>query len=394
MVNNRFISVPNYGDLFYYHTYLFYDEPLIFSCVTKTHDYFFVSAVSPKVGSDFSWLAVPISSGRLFKIEKNEIEIREAFTSPESILLRLDVCGEVTSIDTISVDSLTEDLLPEPGEFLDFSGANELLVSTDTPIEQSQVEMRDVIEISLEPDNRHISEIPCNQLGDLLNNIQQLFFAIAYKEGGLSGPIPRKIKESCTLCVSGMFAASVGVRLKSNDLSDIFGETSLTSTLKDFNALFNVVNDREALKVFLATQNPRVAVKYRTFIQTLISNNIGVKINNASPNGTSFSKHFSTKELVANLKLINSEIEEIVEDKIYYGTLVGINVERNTFEFITTDNENIKGILSNPIKGETFSIPQTVEANIEIRVGTDSVTKEEKLVYTLLGITPIVPEME
>lgn len=393
-MNSLFINTPNFGDLFYYHTYLFYDEPLIFSCLTRTHDYFFVSAIPPKDDSDFSWLAVPISSGRLFKLEKNEIEIREAFTSPESLLLRFDVRGTTTSIDTISVDLLTDDLLPEPGELLDFSGANELPAPTDTPMEQSQVEMRDVIEISLEPDDRHISEIPCNQLGDVLNNIQQLFFAIAYKEGGLSGPIPRKIKDSCTLCVSGMFAASVGVRLKSSDLSDLFGETPLTSTLKDFNTLFNVVSDRDALKEFLATQNPRVAIKYRTLIRTLISNNIGIKINNASPNRTSFSKHFSTKELVANLSLINSEIEEIVENRVYYGTLVGINVERNTFEFITTDNENIKGILSEPIKDEIFSVPQTIEANIEIRVGTDSVTKEEKLVYTLLSITPIVSETE
>lgn len=69
--------------------------------------------------------------------------------------------------------------------------------------------------------------------------------------------------------------------------------------------------------------------------------------------------------------------------------MVGINVERNTFEFISTDNESIKGVLSASISGDVFSVPQTVEAKIEITVGTDSMTKEERLLYTLLVLSPL-----
>ena len=187
-----------------------------------------------------------------------------------------------------------------------------------------------------------------------------------------------------------MFAASVGIRLKSNELCDLYKNTPLTETLQDFNRLFMVAGNKEQLREFLATQNPRVAVRYRRLLRSLLSNKTGIKINNASPNNCVFTKHFSTKELAVNLNFIDSEIEEMVEQTTVYGQLVGANVERCSFEFITTDNENIKGQIASALSSNVFSVPQNVEADLEIRIGTDSMTREEKLLYTLTAIRPIV----
>lgn len=273
---------------------------------------------------------------------------------------------------------------------LDFTEGMEILPSTESPAVQASQEMRDIIEISLEKDDTHITEISCVALGDMLNNVQQLIYALAFKEGGLRGTIPKKIKEECSLCATGMFAASVGIRLKSNELCDLYKNTPLTETLQDFNRLFMVAGNKEQLREFLATQNPRVAVRYRRLLRSLLSNKTGIKINNASPNNCVFTKHFSTKELSANLNFIDSEIEEMVEQTTVYGQLVGANVERCSFEFITTDNENIKGQIASALSSNIFSVPQNVEADLEIRIGTDSMTREEKLLYTLTAIRPIV----
>ena len=91
-----------------------------------------------------------------------------------------------------------------------------------------------------------------------------------------------------------------------------------------------------------------------------------------------------------NLDFIDSEIEEMVEHVTLYGRLVGANVERCSFEFITTDNEKIKGEIATSLISSVFSIPQSVEADFEIRIGTDSMTREEKLLYTLIAIKPTV----
>jgi len=388
-MNKLFASVPNIGELYYYHTYLFYDEPQLFSCVTRTQQFYFFTTI-PNESAENSWLAVPISTGKLSLLEKNALEIRNAFLEPESILWKIDYNDQQYASFLYLPASLTDELLPEAGELLDYSAGQELLPSAEAPSEQSQREMRDVIELSLEKDDQHISELPCTVLSEVLNNIQQLVYAIGYKDGGLSGPIPRRIREDNTLSVAGMFAASVGIRLKSNELSDIFGETPLTKSLADLNILLNCMDDKQAIRDYISTHNPRVAVKYRTFLKSLVKNNTGFKINNASPNRSSYSRSFTTRQLAASLDLINSEINEIVEYKTIYGRIVGINVENDTFDFITTDDERIRGGLSEAMKGSVFAVPQVVEADVEIRIGTDSFTQEEKLVYSLISIKPIV----
>lgn len=391
-MSRLFAEIPYYGSLHYHHTYLFYDEPLVFSCINETFQLFFVLAIPKSDDNEMEWLLAPISQGKLLRLEKNSAEIREVFTNPESFVWRMILRNEEYSMHRINVADLTDDLLPERGEFLDYNDNQELMPSENVPSEQARREMRDILEISLERDDTHISEIPCSALGDLLNSVQQLMYAIGYKEGGLRGQIPKKVKDDCKLCVSGMFAASVGVRLKSDEFCDIQFETSLTSALQDFNRLFEVASDKETLRAFLAKQNPRVAIRYRALIRTLLQNKVGIGINDASPNNLTFSRHFSTEELAKNLEYVNSEIDEMVETETMIGRLVGINVERDTFEFITGDEENIKGILSEDLRGKTFSVPKMVEASFEISVGADSLTREEKLVYKLMSIKDFIAE--
>ena len=389
-MNNLFASLPYIGDLFYHHIYLFYEEPQIFSCITKSMQLYFAVAIPSENDEDSAWLLAPISSGKVLKAEKNAIEIRDLLLNPESLLFKIEEIQNEFSIAAINPETLTEDLQPEAGELLDFAAGMEILPSAEAPIMQANQEMRDIIEISLEKDDTHITEISCVALGDMLNNVQQLIYALAFKDGGLRGAIPKKVKDDCYLCATGMFAASVGILLKSRELCDLYKETPLTQTLQDFNRLFMVAGNKEQLREFLSTQNPRVAVRYRTLLRSLLSNKTGIKINNASPNNSVFSKHFSTKELSVNLDFIDSEIEEMVEHVTVYGRLVGANVERCSFEFITTDKEKIKGEIAASLISSVFSVPQSVEADFEIRIGTDSMTREEKLLYTLTAIRPTV----
>lgn len=215
-------------------------------------------------------------------------------------------------------------------------------------------------------------------------------YALAYKNGGIRGAIPQKIKEDCQLSMTGMFAASVGIRLKSDELCDMYFETPLTATLKELNYLFEIANDKSRLKEFLSGQNPRVAYRFKSLIAALLRGNVGIKLNSASPNNESFTKHYSTKELATSLALIESEIEECVETQSFYGELVGANVERNTFEFVITGNEHIRGAIAPSIRDSVFSIPQTAEAVVEMRIGQDTMTRAEKVLYTLIDIKPIV----
>lgn len=393
-MNDLFLQHPSIGELYYHHTYLYYDEPLIFSCATKAMQYYLVFAVPSAPESNETWLMVPISIGRLTKAERNAIELRRLITEPETVVFQVDRIGTEVMMVTVPFEQLTNDMLPEAGEYLDYLPALELLPPTQTTIAQATNEMRDIIEISLERDDGHTHELPCLTVVDALDNVQQLVYALAYKTGGIRGAIPQRIKENCQLCLTGMFAASVGLRLKSDDLCDMYNETPLTATLKDLNYLFEIAGDKTKLKEFFACQNPRVVYRFKSLITALLRGNVGINLNTASPNNSSFTKHYSTKELAASLVLIESEIEEYVETQSFYGELVGANVDRSTFEFVTTEKEHIRGKIDSSIRDSVFSIPQTAEAVLEMRIGQDTVTRVEKILYTLVDIKPIVPDSE
>lgn len=393
-MNNLFIELPTLGQLFLYHTYLFYDEPLLFSCVSKTFQYYFVIAVPCDIETDNSWIIVPISQGKLNKAEKNAIEIRDLILDPEANVFKVvekPNSGSKAEMTTISLEEITEDFLPQKGTFLDYSPSLELSAPSSPSLDRAKNEMRDIIEISLEKDNSHISELPCTTAAETLNNLQQLIYALAYKDGSIRGTIPQKIKDACSLSLSGMYAASVGFRLKSDELCDLFFETPLTPTIRDLNHLLSIASEKEQLKCFFETHGHRVASKFRTFLGSLVRNKVAFMYSGASPNDTIYSRHFSTQDISKSLALVSAEVEEIVETEVFYGQLVGINVNNNTFEMLTTEKDRIKGSISSSICGQQFSVPNTIEAIIEMRVGQDSMTGEEKIIYTLIQLNEIVP---
>ena len=390
-MSELFLQLPSVGNLYFHHTYLFYDEPLIFSCATNALQYYFVLAIPSSLNQEESWLVAPISTGRLSKAERNTLEIREILENPETLIYLVNRTGDNVSARNISPTELTDDMLPEAGTFLDYQSTLEIVPPTHAPIEQAVQEMRDVIEISLEKDNGHTHELPCLTVVDMMDNVQQLVYALANKDGSIRGPIPQKIRDECSLCLTGMFAASVGVRLKSDDLCDMYKETPLTSTLRELNYLFEIADNKDKLKDFLSTHSPRVAYRFKSLLRSLLKDHVGIKINNASPNNTYFTRHFSTTELAASLALVENEIEEMVEVQSFFGQLVGANVARNTFDFETTGNEHIRGTIAPALRDSTFSVPQTVEISVEMRIGQDTMTRAEKIMYTLVDIKEIVP---
>lgn len=98
---------------------------------------------------------------------------------------------------------------------------------------------------------------------------------------------------------------------------------------------------------------------------------------------------FSTKELSINLNFIDLEIEEMVDQITVYGQLARVYVKLYSFEFIAAENENIKGQIALALSSIIFSVP-SIKEDFEIRISADSMTREEKLLYTLTAINPIV----
>ena len=114
-----FGEIPQVGDLYYYRTYLFYEEPQIFSCVDADGRLYLVLR-EPSAEGTGCWLLVQLSKERLTAAETNEVDIRSLFTSPEGGLWRVIRAGEKFSAETVDAASLSDDVLPAAGMRLDF----------------------------------------------------------------------------------------------------------------------------------------------------------------------------------------------------------------------------------------------------------------------------------
>lgn len=387
-----FGDVQYLGTLFYDEIYLFYDEPQIFSCISKSFSHYILLLLD-SVENEKEWLLSSVSESKLLLAKQNRIEIRKLFTEPDAdFVWRLSSRKGTSQIfsSIIQLSELTDDMLPYENEYLDYDTENKMLPSTqEDPVSISCAERRDVIDISLEYNDFHAREINCNCLGAVLNATQEILYALAYKEGGLKGRTPHYIKENCDLQVTGFFAASFGIRLKSNQLSDLSNNTSLTPHLAELNKLLSISSDKKSLYDFLSQQNPRVLTKYRDLLQTLDSSNCALNYIAASPNNEHLSKHFSTDDISNSLGLLNLKIQEDSKSLEYNGKLVGINTEKNIFVFLSDDLKTIKGILSESLKGQTFQVPQRSKIVVEQKIDSDLIFGEERYTYTLLSINTI-----
>lgn len=92
-------------------TFLYYDEPLLFSAVSENDQLYLVLATTPHEGED-AWLYLPISAERLEDLKNGTIDTHSAFKKAEKPVLRL---VEPDKVEEVAGSSLTDDELPAPG---------------------------------------------------------------------------------------------------------------------------------------------------------------------------------------------------------------------------------------------------------------------------------------
>lgn len=388
-MNEKFAFIDALGELFYHEIYLFYDEPLLFSCMNNALQYYMFERV-PSVKGQERWVAVSISQARLLQLEKNTLEVRDVFVMCETGMAYLITSFEgLFSMETIMSNSLSDDMLPMSGEYLDFDRDDENDIDAlpndgGTPLALAEKERRDVLELSLEMENRHKREISSTALGHILENTQQLVFALANKNGGLRGAIPSEIQEGNTLLVSGVFAASFGIRLKSKDVCSLLGETAVTKTLSELSRLLDGTHNREVLQSVLESNSPRVMIKYRELLQTLLRHKMALRVHYASPNKTVYNRRFAMEDISQYLKVLDTELQQRVVKETLYGNLVSIDNENHKFGFRSAGNDKFKGKLAPSLQGKTFSVTMPGKAVIETQIQFDEITGTERFNHTLI----------
>ncbi len=117
------LNIPDIGKLQIVETYAFYDEPVLFSC-QNTLDRLYIVVAADENDQNETWLYAEVSTERLNLIRSGSIDLHDAFAYTEdgSVFQVRFPYDDLTEpiIESVQSNQISKDMLPLPGECLDF----------------------------------------------------------------------------------------------------------------------------------------------------------------------------------------------------------------------------------------------------------------------------------
>lgn len=117
------LNIPDLGKLEIVETYAFYDEPVLFFCKNTVGHLYLVVAADENDQNE-TWLYAEVSTERLNLIRSGSIDLHDAFADTEDgsvfqVRFPYDNLTEPI-IESVQSNQISKDMLPIPGEYLDF----------------------------------------------------------------------------------------------------------------------------------------------------------------------------------------------------------------------------------------------------------------------------------
>lgn len=389
MMDRERMQIDCLGKIYITEVFEFYDEPVLFSCKNSFGN-IFVTVLLDIDETFKEWLFLPISEARLIKAKKQLIDLYTLFSEPEDNILWkvLERDNErVSHSSLLSSEQLTDDDLPDKGTFIEVDIDDNMLPKLDKLdeiIDITKLERREILDISLEPNYEHAREIECFALTDALIEVQSTIFAIADKDG--KKQTPKYVKEQNTLNVAGCFAASFGIRLKANNLTDITGNSNMQANINILLELLDSKGDKQKFENVIGKIHPKAAIKYKELLETLRKYGISFKAKCAYPNEYINVVHINKAEIEKSLKLYNDEIENIVSTIECNGRLTMVDYGKGKFKLEVDEENTIRGDIDKQIQVDLYKIPTNIIAKLERRIEINQYTKKEEIRYKLMEL--------
>jgi len=376
------MNIDNLGKIYVKDMIIFYDEPLVFSCINE-YGNLFIANNSDDDDEKREWIFLPISEARLIKGLKGNISAYDLFANPEGdfIWKVYEYFDErISNAIQISSSDLTDDYLPDKRAFYEIYDETNLAKYDNEIVEISKKERREVLDLALEPYYSHVHEISCDLFSKILNDVQSTLYYIASKNGDEPS---EKTKSENRLNATLTFAASFGVRLKSDELVDVLGVSKFQENLKLLMELLDSKGDYDKIKAILNVISPKAALKYKKLLKTLLNNEMGLKSYCAFPNNYYSHVSLCKSDIEKSLLIFESEVSSKIRVIEEYGKLVGINVYQRTFDFINNNDERINGTIDSNIDIDEYRLPKYVKVNIEELIEYNDITQKEIFKYKL-----------
>ena len=115
------LNITGLGKLEIVETYVYYDQPVLFSCKSAA-GHLYLGVAADKNDENETWLYVGISAERLNLVRSGAIDLHNAFAKPEDSFLLQEIVpyDDQTQprMEPLQPDQISKDMLPTPGECL------------------------------------------------------------------------------------------------------------------------------------------------------------------------------------------------------------------------------------------------------------------------------------
>ena len=116
------LNITGLGRLEIVETYVYYDQPVLFSCKSLA-GHLYLAVAADENEEHETWLYVGVSAKRLNRIRSGAIDLHDAFAKPEDGFLLQEIIPYDNQtqprLESIQPDQISAEMLPVPGECLD-----------------------------------------------------------------------------------------------------------------------------------------------------------------------------------------------------------------------------------------------------------------------------------
>lgn len=368
----------------------YYDGPKVFACESITGQKYIVNWIDTTSIND-KWFYVPVSGTRYLLILNGKVSLRDCILHSENNMV-LEVRTPKGENDTVEIDyrevsTVVEEELPDPDSYVELEQHESTLPPREEPTVLTAVRSgRDVLDLSLNVSDQHSNEIDAELLGEVLITTQNLAYYIGSNSISSRGPISKDVMKTNKLKASGFFAASFGVRLKSETNQVLFGDTDASGTLERLMELFEATPEEDKFRTVIKGLSNRAIKTYYTLLNKLDNEDTRIRVEWASPNKKYKEAMLDSANIKKAIDILIKETKTEIKQIEVKGILVGVNTESNKFNLLIENDEHISGIIGETLRDQQFTVPVKVKAVVEQKTEVHVFTEEEKTTYTLISL--------
>ena len=340
-----------------FETLLLYDVPELF----VAHDQLGRAYVCLLVELDeetHKYLCVPISKGRLRRLVDAQIDVRQAFESPETgeAFEGQAIDGDLGHIETqvIRLDEIPDDWLPDPGYFLDLEPTPDARI-----VEESHERNRAVIHWTLSPpESAEEPKITATHLSKSVELLQQLLMrAYAHCLQGIRAPVREEIAspKNYELEVLAFSEGSFTVHMQTAAEADLIGYSQIARALDIIDAVnLEAENTERAVDMVGQYSGPFVTA-YKDLLRFVVDNDTPMSYEWSMPKSRhSTRRSLSPRSAKPLYEALVRRVDIGQEERTLVGRLTKVDLDRRTWRLVDAENRGHDGYMS-PLSALTLA---------------------------------------